>query len=89
MAFTEAFGHHQSTALGVQVRSIANVTTVVLNDIRFLHTNVGPQRRGVVVVTIDGDQYTLDFTLTDEALDQRTIQGYTKQRVPTSTRRES
>ena len=87
MAVTERFAHLQNTALSVQGRIITGITTLVIDDVIFLHSNLGPQRAGQLFVTVDGLTYLIDFTLTEEAIDIRTVQGYTKQRNPEATGR--
>ena len=87
MAITTGIAHGQSTTLEVQARPIANITTLNILDARFIHTNLGPQRLGDVVIEVDGDIYLVRFTFTEEAIDQRTVQGYTKKRNPETSER--
>jgi hypothetical protein len=87
MALTERFSHIQNTTLGVQGRIISGITDLTINDVLFLQTNTGPKRTGEIFLTVDGDNYVISFTLAEEAIDIRTIQGYTKQRNPDATGR--
>lgn len=83
MAITEGFAHSGSTVLSVQAKPGTGTTSVVVNDARFIHSNLGPQRLGDIVLTVDGtDVYIIRFTFTEEAIDQRTVQGHTKKYNP-------
>lgn len=82
MSVAEAFGHSRTTILGIQLRAINNITTLVVRDIQFHATNLGPLKAGTLLMDIDGVTYRIHFTLSEDALDQRTLQGFTKQRNP-------
>lgn len=82
MAVGEGFAHSASTVLDVQAKPGTGVTTILVNDVRFIHSNLGPQRLGDIVLTVDGDTYIIRFIFTEEAIDQRTVQGHTKQYNP-------
>jgi len=83
MAISEGFAHSSSTVLSVQAKPGAGTTAIVVEDVRFIHSNLGPQRLGDIVITVDGTNvYIIRFTFTEEAIDQRTVQGYTKRYNP-------
>lgn len=82
MAITEGFAHSSTTVLGIQGKPGTGVTDVIVNDVRFIHSNLGPQRLGDIVVTVDGNVYLIRFIFTEEAIDQRTVQGHTKRYNP-------
>lgn len=87
MAVPEAFTSGLGTILGVQARPVANITTIVINDMHITQTNLAPQRTGEVLLTIDSSVYIVRFQFTDESLDQRTLQGLPKKRNPNITER--
>lgn len=80
---TEQFGAGQGVILGLQARlEGVFATELVIVDIHLNQTNLSPKRTGFIILRINGRDYTWNFSLTDEAYDQRTIQGYAKKRNP-------
>ena len=78
----EFFANQQNTNLAVQAIPGTGVTAITIIDVFMFTTNLGPQRTGRILLDVDGNGYVLDFTLTEEAIDQRSVQGYAKQENP-------
>jgi hypothetical protein len=81
--FVEQFGAGQGVILGIQARlEGVFATQLSIIDIHLDQTNLTPKRTGYVTLSVNGREFTWNFSLTDEAYDQRTIQGYAKKRNP-------
>lgn len=93
--FREQFGAGQGVILGVQATGSSDHVAfedLQIRDIHLNQTNLAPKRTGAITVLIVANQGLGDpsllielqfrFDLTDEAYDQRTLQGYAKKRNP-------
>lgn len=85
--FLEQFGAGQGVILGIQILEAIpgdSDNHLEIIDIQIDQTNLSPKRTGQIIfkaMTITKPA-VLKFDLTDEAYDQRTLQGYAKKRNP-------
>jgi hypothetical protein len=70
------------TTLNLRATPRAGITTVGIVEAYLIQSQLGSERVGRLVLDVDGDLYAIVFRFTDEALEGRTIQGFTKTRNP-------
>jgi hypothetical protein len=81
MALSERFGLGQAIILGVQARPVENVTTLTVEGVKILNTNLEDERTGFVDIFLDGNFFELKFTFRDETLSHRTFTGAQKKKT--------
>lgn len=80
MPLSERFGHGQGLTLGVQIRAVSGVTTFSVTSVTLFNTDLDARRRGQVLLTVDGDNFQIDFHFTDEVYEGRTLTGQLKRK---------
>jgi len=81
MPLAELFaGSRQGTILGVQLRIISGITTVILSGLTMALNNISSERTALLTFNVDGKEYQLRLQLTDEAFELRNIDGSPRSR---------
>lgn len=81
MPLSERFGTGLGTTLGVQLRAIANISTIEVTGVIVQQTDIMPRRVARILFVIDGEGYQLDLHFEDETLDARDLLGKLKKKV--------
>lgn len=85
MSVAEQFTAGLGTILGIQLSPISGVTTLQIVDMHIEQNNLAPERRGRILISVDGVLYEIRFAFAEETYDQRTIEGFPKQHNPKAT----
>jgi hypothetical protein len=81
MPVAERFGSGQGTTLGVQARAISGITTISVDGIAMVTTEILPERNAIVAITVDGDAYELVIQFTEDMFEQADFKGQPRKRI--------
>ncbi len=82
MSLNERFANAPGFRIKVRVRPITGISSMSINGLAITDTNLRSERNFIMLLTIDGEEFSLEGNFLDETFTNRNIRGALKARTP-------